>query len=575
MNRLVYSQARQRLQQAINRQPRRSVVPTELAFAQQQASGVQLAREAFVEVLKGTSYFEGWGDTTQAYVDPNKIVERKTRVAFREMCTLDDSVSFAAALRTLAALSSGWEILKVSDDPMDLKARDLAEASMHHLQGSPNASLLAMKDSLCMAFSLGEQIWGDILTADESEWAGCRFIDKIAWRNAAYIMFKLDQHDNIEPDGVWQMETTEGRSDPIAKIDLANALYQVHAPKDGSPYGTSPSTAAYPWYFFKTGAIRLWGRTMERFGVPIAMGSIPDPKPGTGTKAADADVVKFKTFLKQLRSSLYAVKYDSWKVELTEIKTGTSELFKDALDRCHRGINRAWHIPALVAEVSDSGGGAYALGESHSDTFSWILDSDRDSDEETWQTQFVNRVVKYNLPVRKMPKFKLKSYKREDLEMLAKVATALDQLNYPLSTESLQERFPDFPLAKDDDDRLILRKDPAGDPATAGHPGGAGFNKENQKDFSNIILDWASNKLAKPGTAYSFATDVKEELPEVIKKRMKASREADDLADSVGSDFSSAIAENQWGSAAGMAIADAAEILETQVGKGNGGPPQG
>lgn len=516
-----------------------TVQPAEVALAEE---ANKQAHRAWVEVLKGTAVLEDFISDSLPYQHPDTLVGKKGVGIFREMMDRDDAVSSAISYLGLAALSTGREIVPASEDGADIEAADFATDAMNALKGSPNQMLLSILDSIGMGFSVGEIVWAE-MNGPETDWPNKQWMGAIKPRNPAYIEFKLDEHDEIVKDGVWQLDN----SGTYTKVDLSEVVYHVHDTRDGSPYGRTPSRRAYNPYFTRDGARKLWGRFMERYGVPTAWVKYP-------TNAEPADIARAKAAAKELRSTLSGAFDEGWQFELLEAKADQHKLFADAISESTRSIYRAYLVPSLVTESSEVG--AYALGKMHNDQFIWILKFIRDSLMETVQTQIINPLIRHNFDVRKFPKFKFKPFAQEDLLAKANMAKILSETGVPLSVPKLRENFGDVVAdADEEEENILIGRQPAGPvPEVAA------------SEFTEIAWDAAHRQLPAQRT-FSFAASQK--------SRLQASREADDLADSVGSNFSSDIAETLWGSAAGMAIADAAEILETQVGKGNGGRPQG
>jgi phage gp29-like protein len=164
-------------------------------------------------------------------------------------------------------------------------------------------------------------------------------------------------------------------------------LFTRHRPTYKQPYGEAVLSRVYwPWYFRHNGW-RFWGQFLERFGMPLLIGKVSDPR-------------SFVALMKELGiDSVIAVNQTS---EVTAVPvTGQGE-FKDFEAVVCRRIQKAILGQTLTTDAASSG--SYALGQVHE-----LVRQDRRLADirivsDTMQ-RWINAMTALNFPAAEPPQF--------------------------------------------------------------------------------------------------------------------------------------------------------------------------
>lgn len=456
------------------------------------------ARKPFAEMLRGGELM--YGDYSRYGVtmpNPDDLAKKKGLKVYEQMDRRDEMVASCIRYRIYAGISTGWEIEAASDDPEDQKARDYQLRQLDRMQGSTTNLLINAMDILRMGLVVGEKVYQEIET--EGDWSGKQGLHRVAWRDPTSIEFNVDEHGEFpDKEAIWQKRSSSvmggrGGSSSYIKVDRDAVFYHVHDPRYDNPYGRPPGRAAYRYYFIKEGAWKLWALDLERFGLPIVYGE-------TSADPDSDDVALMKAWLRNLREGLVGVIRPGWKVQMLERKNLGEATFQSAIQGCNRGIARAWQLPELIADTSASGGGAYALGEKHGDTFEWVLSVDRDNLADAINADIIEPTTQWNFRVGNPPKFRFKPFHEEDLAAKAQVfKIANAEIGIPLDDEWVRKELRLAPT-REGEETIPGKRSYDGPPQVPG------VTKEMQHAYTEMLWEAVHKGGLKPVPTITFGS---------------------------------------------------------------------
>lgn len=333
---------------------------------------------------------------------PDKLIKRKGFKIYEQMVT-DDQIAQSLGALKIMRLSSDWEILPASDSPRHMEQRDFAEWNLtEFIQGSFHDDLYETMGALEFGWSLSELVWSRI---EKGMWAGKIGLKAIKNKKPTEYNILVDDHDNIEPDGVCKI-TFPGLGDryPTDKF----VIYSWRKKYEGV-FGTSILRSLYDLWWIKHVVKRALGVYLERYGVPLALGKYP-----SSFKTKDQDDL-FK-MLKQIRlESAATIPKDVELVFQEASGRGQGQkLFIDTIKHIDEQITKT--ILGQTLTSSTSGVGSQALGRVHKDILTLYLEElGFDLAEKAINPQIIRRMIDINFAdVDEYPRFEFKSISPKD-----------------------------------------------------------------------------------------------------------------------------------------------------------------
>lgn len=201
----------------------------------------------------------------------------------------------------------------------------------------------------------------------------------------------------IEPTALWadfddpsQIRVAGGENDNFGELltDHPNA-FVVHWPKriGPSPWGGGIMSGASALAISKKYGWNWFLRYTELFGVPARIGIFPN-------NANPDDKAKMEDALKSVGAELWGAFPDGFRVELLEAARGgegtAHEKLIDTVDKWYSIWLRGGQ---LNAEVSESGGGAFALGQVHERVAERLRRADQEAESATIRDQLLAPMI--------------------------------------------------------------------------------------------------------------------------------------------------------------------------------------
>ncbi|MEN6545553.1 MAG: hypothetical protein ABFE07_05875, partial [Armatimonadia bacterium] len=91
--------------------------------------------------------------------NPDELITKKGFRILEKMATSDDTIAMGLAALKMMRLSSGYEIIQASDDPIDVQIADEVADNFDFMKGSLREKLYSMMGTLDMGWSLHEKVW--------------------------------------------------------------------------------------------------------------------------------------------------------------------------------------------------------------------------------------------------------------------------------------------------------------------------------------------------------------------------------------------------------------------------------
>jgi phage gp29-like protein len=411
------------------------------------ASAIRAFRQPTAFRGYGQSVVEGVHDKLRYYENPEDIEIADLRKMWRR----DDMVRNGVEMRTLAALSTGYEVEPASDEERDKEAAEFIKAADLALPGGFfGLAKSIQRGAIIHGHSAHEARWTEPL--DDEKWRGKRWYARVMERRATTIYYHLDTGGEIykvtqEP---W---TTEGPQEFAPEELILHRIDDL----DGNPYGNSPLRTAYRYSFIKDELLTNWAFYGERYGLPFPMGKYPkrqgnDPSTSADNKANRELII---TIIREMRKTYGIAVPKDFEIELlTGQHSSQTDFFDTFMSACNRGIARALLIPGLVGETTQSGSGAYALGKEHNDQFVWVLNADRQSIENVMDNQVIRPLWEWNFPPSVgMPRFRFNAFTEDNLGQAVEVLRFLTDKGGKVAVEDAHKMLH-VRIAEDDEELL-------------------------------------------------------------------------------------------------------------------------
>uniref|UniRef100_A0A6M3JDL6 Portal protein n=1 Tax=viral metagenome TaxID=1070528 RepID=A0A6M3JDL6_9ZZZZ len=257
-------------------------------------------------------------------------------------------------------------------------------------------------------FSVIEIVWKII---KEGKFSGKIGIKKLKDLDPENIFFETSKYGDIE-----KIVQKIGDDKDIS-IPLEKAIVYTLDKEFGNHYGVSRLRSIYKNWFIKKVVIKFWNIALERFGMPILVGTVPSKN----------DLDKMLTLLDNVQTRSSVAKTEGWTVEALETGVGRSAGgdYKNALEYHNSQILRGLLVPPLL--ISGIGGsGSYALSNTQFGLFQTMLKSIEIDLGNIVESKIIKPLVIYNYGIQDIyPQFVFEPMTKEDLLNLSKVFALL------------------------------------------------------------------------------------------------------------------------------------------------------
>lgn len=264
--------------------------------------------------------------------------------------------------------------------------------------------------------------------------------------------------DYRQPD--WFMCQPEARDELLLRTQdgLGEPLrpwgWMVHLHKAKSGYlvrGGLSRVLAWP-YLFRNFSARDLAEFLEIYGLPLRLGKYP-------AGANEQEKATLMRAVVNIGHAAAGIIPQGMDLEFQEAAKGASDPFMAMMRWAEASMSKAILGATLTSQPSDSGGGAYALGEVHNEVRHDILVSDARQLARTLSRQLVEPLVRLNSRMTRMPAWVFDTEQAEDMSLYAQALPALVNIGVQIPERWAHEklRIPE----PEGDERVLQPHQPA------------------------------------------------------------------------------------------------------------------
>lgn len=296
---------------------------------------------------------------SQRMPDLDLVVRQQGRGIYQEMMLTEPSVKASMSYKQLAVLSSGYTLSVVEGGTQEFL--DFIDEQLNRLSEPFETVLRCILLNLVFGFSVAEKVFEQLT---RGRWSGLVGLMDISDKPAETFDFDVETTGRLKPHGLIQFKgALNEKRLPVRKFVIAP--YQK---RGGNWYGVSDFRVIYPHWFSKRIIRSAWNLSLEKFGSPIVVGTIT----GEETEEYLDDLLKSLEGLHHRTAML--VRRDHESVDYLEQASGSQGFgaFRASQEYNDKMISRGILIPDLLYSEGLRSG-ARSLGETHSESFLWIL----------------------------------------------------------------------------------------------------------------------------------------------------------------------------------------------------------
>ena len=230
--------------------------------------------------------------------------------------------------------------------------------------------------------------------------------------------WRLKSADYRQPD--WFMTPQNDRDTLVLRTldgrgeQLRQWGWLVHVHKAKSGYLTRGGLArilAWP-YLFRNYSARDLAEFLEIHGLPLRLGKYP-------AGASDTEKSTLMKAVVNIGHAAAGIIPQGMEIEFQEAAKGSSEPFMAMMRWAEASMSKAILGGTLTSQTSESGGGAYALGQVHNEVRHDILVSDAREIARSITQHLVDPLTRLNTPMRRLPSFVFETEQPEDIKLYA------------------------------------------------------------------------------------------------------------------------------------------------------------
>lgn len=287
-------------------------------------------------------------------------------------------------------------------------------------------------------------------TAQEKEWTNRveRIIRALDWEEIVYdasaaILYGYAclEYDWERSEGQWRLKSADYRQpdwfmtpahdrdrlalrtlDGIGE-ELRQWGWLVHIHKAKSGYLTRGGLArilAWP-YLFRNYSARDMAEFLEIYGLPLRLGKYP-------AGASDTEKSTLMKAVVNIGHAAAGIIPQGMELEFQEAAKGGPDPFMAMIRWAESAMSKAILGGTLTSQTSESGGGAYALGQVHNDVRHDILVSDARQIARSLTRDLVEPLTRLNTPMRRLPSFVFETEQPEDIKLYADALPKLSKV---------------------------------------------------------------------------------------------------------------------------------------------------
>ena len=204
-------------------------------------------------------------------------------------------------------------------------------------------------------------------------------------------------------------------------IPAEKCIIFSHDPRFGNVYGHSRLRNSWRSWFLKAKMLAAWALVLDRYGSPHAVATVKDGfettrDPETGLEVDVMPMVA--SLLDKLAVNGSIAVTEAISIELHQAKQAVGNDFGGFISYQDRMIYRGALVPSLVGDHGDHG--SYALGNTHYDLFTTMVNELDQSLDSILIRQFIRPLITYKFGKQAhYGKFNIEDFKQEDMKILA------------------------------------------------------------------------------------------------------------------------------------------------------------
>lgn len=342
---------------------------------------------------------------------------------YKEMLK-DAQIKAGFSLIKFAALSREWELIWPKDSTKaTIKERkeinEFIQSNFENMDEGLEGALSTVLTSIVFGFSVTEKVF-DVIP--DGKFKNLIALKRLKGLDPETIEFVVDSFGNLEK----VLQSTSTDDEKIA-LNISNLIIYNTDAEFGNIYGVSRLRAVYKNWFIKDILIKFWNIALERFGIPILVGTVPTSQ----------DFQKMQGILDGLKFKSSITKNPGWEIEALETGIGRSSGgdFATAIKYHDEQILTGLLIPPTV--LTSAEGGSFALSKTQFSVFQLMLKQVARDIEQIVEKKIVRPLLKLNFSTQIFPKFKFKPMTKEDLLELSKAFALLVKNGMVLPEEEL------------------------------------------------------------------------------------------------------------------------------------------
>lgn len=242
-----------------------------------------------------------------------------------------------------------------------------------------------------------------------------------------------------------RLRSTGTDGEPLIPI---NWITHIHKSKTGAvSRGGIMRVLAWP-YLFKNYSIRDLAEFLEIYGLPMRLGKYPNG-------ATDREKSTLLQAVVNIGHSAAGIIPDSMMMEFMEAAKGASGPYESMTDWCERTQSKVI-LGATLTSQTDSGSGAFALGNVHNEVRKDIRDADSTQIGKTLTRQLVWPICMLNtaLSPDRFPTFEFDTQEAEDLQRYAESIPKLVDTGLKIPVKWVHEKLQ---IPEPDGDEEVLQ----------------------------------------------------------------------------------------------------------------------
>lgn len=359
------------------------------AYAKKEEALIEVARELFGE--QGV-----YKDTTGELPDQEDFNNGDFDLDVYEKMMTDGQVKAGLEMIKLSSTARGFNV--IGDDEETNKYAEFINANFEQIKGNVEDILGEMLTALEYGYSCTEKVF--------EQKDGKIVLKRMKVLNPNSVRVKTDRFGDI----VYVKQRVGSK---VIRIPASKIIWYAHDKKFGNPYGNSALRTVYKHWYIKDKMYRFANIAYERYGTPLLIGSVQDPK----------DTAKMRNLLSKINGLTGLAVSGTDTVTAVQ---GSNADFVGYIEHHDRKIMEAMLVPPMMLGVGRGQSGSYALTDNQFDVFMFRLQALQRDLKALMEEEVIRPLIDLNFPnVKRYPSFAFSPLTKEDSKTLAEVFNIL------------------------------------------------------------------------------------------------------------------------------------------------------